>query len=65
MDGYELARHLRSRADLGEVRLVAVTGYGQSSDRLKSDAAGFDAHLVKPVELTRLEAVVRDLTGRT
>ena len=47
MDGYELARRLR--AEHPAVRLVAVTGYGQASDRTRSHAAGFDAHLVKPV----------------
>jgi len=51
MDGYELARHLRAR---GQIRLVAVTGYGQPSDHERSRAVGFDAHLVKPIELGQL-----------
>jgi signal transduction histidine kinase/ActR/RegA family two-component response regulator len=55
MDGYELARHLRAR---GGIRLVAVTGYGQPSDRARSRAVGFEAHLVKPITL---EAVARAL----
>jgi CheY-like chemotaxis protein len=53
MDGYELARVLR-REYSGDMRLVAVTGYGQESDRARALAAGFDAHLVKPVEIDTL-----------
>lgn len=52
MDGYELADRLRKSTPFGErVRLVAVTGYGQRSDRERAAEAGFDAHLVKPVQL--------------
>jgi signal transduction histidine kinase/CheY-like chemotaxis protein len=64
MDGWELGRRLRELPGLGRVRLIAVTGYGQASDRLRSRAAGFDEHLVKPVELGRLnEAVVSPASG--
>ncbi len=53
MDGYELAR--RIRADRGtSIRLIAVTGYAQQVDQDRSRGAGFDAHLAKPVELSRL-----------
>src|SRR5690606_37336032 len=55
MDGYQLAESLRRELGSGLTRLVAVTGYGQPSDRERSAKAGFDAHLVKPVELTQLE----------
>ena len=48
MDGYELARRLRERA--GDALFIALTGYGQSQDRQRSAAAGFDHHLVKPVD---------------
>jgi CheY-like chemotaxis protein len=41
--------------------LVVVTGYGQESDRERALSAGFDAHLVKPVDIGRLEALVRQL----
>ena len=58
MDGYELAR--RVRALLGDaVRLIAVTGYGQDADLERSSLAGFEAHLVKPVDLERLGSVVQ------
>jgi PAS domain S-box-containing protein len=53
MDGYELARRLRSAHPTG-LRLVAVTGYGQESDRARSREVGFDAHLVKPIDLDAL-----------
>jgi PAS domain S-box-containing protein len=53
MDGFELARQLRSRC--GErLRLIAVSGYGQDSDRLRSREAGFAEHLVKPVGIAEL-----------
>jgi PAS domain S-box-containing protein len=50
MDGYELARRLRAHPDLEGVGLVALTGWGQEEDRRRSQEAGFDRHLVKPVE---------------
>ncbi len=56
MDGYELARRIRATPGASKVRLFAVTGYGQDEDRRRSRDAGFDGHLVKPVNL---DAVVR------
>jgi CheY-like chemotaxis protein len=61
MDGYELGRKLRSLASLQRMRIVAVTGYGQASDQKRSHAAGFDAHLVKPVQLSRLVSLFEAL----
>ena len=58
MDGYEVARRLRKHPDLKEVKLIAVTGYGQESDRLQSREAGFDYHLVKPVDAQKLQEVM-------
>jgi signal transduction histidine kinase len=60
MDGYELARRLRAIPRLKSIRLVALTGYGQIEDRERAFAAGFDEHLVKPVDLEVLE---RTLAG--
>jgi signal transduction histidine kinase/CheY-like chemotaxis protein/putative methionine-R-sulfoxide reductase with GAF domain len=60
MDGYELARRLRRTVATSGVRLVAVTGYGQPSDRERSSEAGFDEHIVKPVGLDTL----RDILAR-
>jgi CheY-like chemotaxis protein len=63
MDGYEVGRRLREaqarRPDARPLRLVAVTGYGQDTDRQQSAAAGIDVHLVKPVELAVLAAALR------
>lgn len=54
MDGYEVARRCRQDFRFENLTLVAMTGYGQDSDRLRSQQAGFDAHLVKPVNLDDL-----------
>ena len=61
MDGYELAERLRGANTGSGLRLIAVTGYGQSEDKLRSQAAGFDAHLVKPVALDQLQQVFERL----
>jgi PAS domain S-box-containing protein len=59
MDGFELARRLRERQPAGaSIRLIAVTGYGQDRDMAQSRAAGFDAHLVKPVDIAVLVAAL-------
>jgi signal transduction histidine kinase/ActR/RegA family two-component response regulator len=58
MDGYEVARRLRSASPHPALRIVAVTGYGQSSDRVRSRDAGFDDHVVKPVSLDILRRVL-------
>ncbi|HWP69968.1 MAG TPA: ATP-binding protein [Gemmatimonadaceae bacterium] len=62
MNGYELAVQLRGLDELGaRLRLVAVTGFGQPGDRERALAAGFDRHLVKPVDLKTLMRVVEEL----
>jgi two-component system CheB/CheR fusion protein len=60
MDGYELAGKLRNHPALAGIRLIAVSGYGQPTDRRRSLDAGFAEHLVKPVEL---EAILDALGG--
>jgi two-component system CheB/CheR fusion protein len=60
MDGYEVAQKMRELPGLRDIRLVAVTGYGRSDDRLRARDAGFDDHLTKPVEFAVLE---RTLAG--
>ena len=55
MDGYEVAQKMRELPGLRDIRLVAVTGYGRSDDRLRARDAGFDDHLTKPVEFALLE----------
>ncbi len=54
MDGYELARQLRAQPSTAHAFLVAITGYGQDSDRRLAAEAGFDRHLVKPIDLESL-----------
>src|SRR5262249_8911632 len=58
MDGYELARRIRQRPDTGDAQLIALTGWGQAQDRERSAAAGFDRHLVKPLEIDELMTVL-------
>jgi CheY-like chemotaxis protein len=57
-DGYTVARHLRELPELRESFVVALTGYGQEAERLRSREAGFDDHLVKPVDLLELERLL-------
>ncbi|MEU9173532.1 ATP-binding protein [Streptomyces sp. NPDC048420] len=54
IDGYTVARSVRTRPDGGRPRLIAVSGFSQGTDRALSRAAGFDAHLTKPLPLTEL-----------
>ena len=63
MDGYELVRRLRADSELGDSYLVALTGYGQTTDRDKVRDAGFDAHLVKPLNMDELHAVLHEPTS--
>jgi PAS domain S-box-containing protein len=58
MDGNELARRLRAQPETSTAILIAVTGYGQEEDRQKAAAAGFDHHLVKPVDPAKLSALL-------
>lgn len=58
MDGYQLAAEIRRRLAGKPMRLVAFTGYGGAEDVARASAAGFDAHLLKPVEIDRLLAVL-------
>jgi len=60
MNGFEAATEIRSKPHGKDVVLVALTGWGQSQDRKKSEEAGFDHHLVKPVTLADLERVLSE-----
>ena len=60
MDGHELARRLRAQPETAASMLVAITGYGQQQDRDAAFAAGFQHHLVKPVDV---DALARLLEG--
>jgi PAS domain S-box-containing protein len=58
MDGHEVARRLRQEEEFKHIVLVALTGFGQLEDKARSRAAGFNHHLVKPVELESLRDVL-------
>lgn len=61
MDGYEVARRLRELAGLERTWLTALTGWGQQEDRRRTSEAGFDHHLVKPLEAKTLEQLLAQL----
>ena len=61
MDGHEVAARLRASPETAGAALIAVTGYGQEEDRRRSQRAGFDQHLVKPVSPDRLHSLLKSL----
>jgi len=58
MSGYELAQRLRAMPGLARIRLVAVTGHGSEGHRVRARSAGFNDHMLKPVNLEAVEAVL-------
>ncbi len=64
MDGFDVARHLRGEPALKNVPLVAVSGYAREEDRLRSQQAGFNSHLVKPLDPQILPALFTALLER-
>jgi CheY-like chemotaxis protein len=61
LDGLEATRRLRAATWGKEIPVVALTGWGQDSDRLQSERAGCDRHLVKPVRLEEVERLLEEL----
>ena len=61
LDGYEVARRIRAQPWGQRITLVALTGWGQDSDRRRSQEAGFDSHLVKPLDLDKLTELLAGL----
>ncbi|QDU87263.1 Autoinducer 2 sensor kinase/phosphatase LuxQ [Pirellulimonas nuda] len=61
MTGYELVRRIRARLDTSDIFCVAMTGYGQDTDREKAFEAGFNEHLIKPVDIADLETLFQRL----
>jgi CheY-like chemotaxis protein len=61
MDGYEVARHVRRDPAIKDIVLVALTGYGREEDKHQALTAGFDYHLVKPVDPDALPGLVAQL----
>jgi CheY-like chemotaxis protein len=60
LDGLEVARRIRQRTDGTSPLLVATTGFGQDEDRRRTAEAGFDHHLIKPVDPDVLQSLVRN-----
>jgi CheY-like chemotaxis protein len=58
MNGYEVARGIRSQAWGTAIKLIAVTGWGQEDDKRKAREAGFDHHLTKPIDPSALEQLM-------
>lgn len=58
MDGYELARELRQLLPVGSCRLIALTGFSEEGEKEKARAAGFEEHLLKPVNLATLRRAI-------
>jgi PAS domain S-box-containing protein len=65
MNGYDVAKEIRKRAWGRDIVIVALTGWGQEGDRRRSQEAGIDNHLVKPVDLATLETLLADLRTDT
>ena len=65
MNGYELATEIRKQPWGQRIQLVAVTGWGQAGDRQRALDAGFNAHFVKPVDFTELQAFCASIAGRS
>ena len=61
MDGYQLARRLRSQKETSNAYLIAMSGYGQNTDVESSMAAGFNHHLIKPVDIRTLSMLLEKL----
>ena len=60
MDGIAVAKAVRARPQLERAELIALTGYGQAKDRERTAQAGFDRHLLKPVDLDRLMGILEE-----
>jgi two-component system CheB/CheR fusion protein len=58
IDGYEVARRLRAQTKFNDTQIIAMTGYGQPEDRRRSREAGIDHHLVKPVKIDFVRALL-------
>ncbi len=61
IDGYLVAEHIRAQPENGRTMIVAVSGYGQEQDRVRSKSVGFDYHVVKPIDPTVLAGLVGSL----
>jgi CheY-like chemotaxis protein len=65
LDGYEVAKRLRSTPEGKRMHLIAITGWGQEEDKRRALGAGFDFHLTKPIELHQLEVLLDECVSRS
>jgi len=65
MDGFEVAKRIREQPFLKNVVLVAMTGYGQDTDRQRSQEVGFNAHLVKPADFGKVQQILATVSVPT
>ena len=63
LDGIEVARRIRARLGRDEICLVALTGYGDREDRVRTEEAGFDVHFVKPVDTEALVKLLSEVAA--
>jgi CheY-like chemotaxis protein len=63
LDGHEVCRRIREQPWGKDIVVIALTGWGQADDRRKSEAAGFNGHLVKPVDYDKLLELLGELTN--
>jgi CheY-like chemotaxis protein len=64
LNGYEVAKQIRQQPALQSVVLVAMTGYGQETDRQRAQAAGFDHHLVKPADFGKVQQILATASAK-
>jgi len=64
LDGFAVARTLRQSPATAAARLIAISGYGQEEDRRRCQEAGFDEHLIKPVDFAALERLLAGTVAR-
>jgi CheY-like chemotaxis protein len=62
LNGYDAARRIRQQPWAGDVVMVATTGWGKDEDRRRSKEAGFDYHLVKPIDISAVEQLLTSPT---
>jgi two-component system CheB/CheR fusion protein len=64
MSGHDVCRTLRTRDNGRQLVIIAITGWNQDSDQAQSKAAGFDAHLVKPVDPREISPLIETLQAQ-
>ena len=64
LDGFEVAKRIRQQTTLENIVLVALTGYGRETDRLRSQEAGFDHHLVKPADFDKVQKILASVSEK-